>query len=141
MKQNSKLSLALHAMGHMAVAPDMPMTSDQIAHHNQTNPVVVRRVLGMLRKAGLMTSEKGHAGGWRLAKPAADISVADIYVAIGERFLAPTPSGPDTPPQCAIQVVLSDTVDTALAAAEAVLIEKLSVKTVADLGNVMKPPE
>lgn len=62
MKRNSRLSLALHTLGHMAGAPEHTRTSADIADHAGTNPVVVRRVLGKLRDAGLLTSEKGHAG-------------------------------------------------------------------------------
>ena len=62
MKRNSRLSLALHTLGHMAGDPDKMRTSSDIADHAGTNPVVVRRVLGKLRQAGLLTSEKGHAG-------------------------------------------------------------------------------
>ena len=48
MKRDGKLSLALHALGHMAAA-DGPLTSEAMAAHNGTNAVVVRRVLGRLR--------------------------------------------------------------------------------------------
>ena len=68
MKRNSRLSLALHTLSHMAGDPGRVRTSAEIADHAGTNPVVVRRVLGRLREAGLLTSEKGHAGGWRLAR-------------------------------------------------------------------------
>ena len=60
MKRNSRLSLALHTLGHMAGDPESMQTSADIAEHAGTNPVVVRRVLGKLREAGLLTSEKGH---------------------------------------------------------------------------------
>ncbi|MEL6745325.1 MAG: Rrf2 family transcriptional regulator, partial [Pseudomonadota bacterium] len=68
MKRNSRLSLALHTLGHMAGQPDRVQTSAEIADHAGTNAVVVRRVLGRLREAGLLVSEKGHAGGWQLAR-------------------------------------------------------------------------
>ncbi len=81
MKRNSRLSLALHTLSHMAVEPDRVRTSVDIADHAGTNPVVLRRVLCLLRDAGLLTSETGHAGGWRLAKSPGSISLADVYPA------------------------------------------------------------
>ena len=45
----------------MAAEPDQVKTSADIAAHAGTNAVVVRRVLGRLREAGLLNSEKGHA--------------------------------------------------------------------------------
>ena len=82
MKRNSRLSLALHTLGHMAGDPARSRTSADIADHAGTNPVVVRRVLGKLREAGLLASEKGHAGGWRLARSPQEITLADVYLAL-----------------------------------------------------------
>jgi Rrf2 family protein len=133
MKRNSKFSLALHALGHMAVQPRRPLTSDLIAAHNGTNPVVVRRVLGLLREAGLVASEKGHAGGWLLSRPAADIKISDVYTALGEPFLAPKAGGEENPPECAIERTLHQTVDAALAEAEALLVGRLANHSVEEL--------
>ncbi|MEM9678637.1 MAG: Rrf2 family transcriptional regulator, partial [Pseudomonadota bacterium] len=89
MKRNSRLSLALHTLGHMAGQPDRVQTSAEIADHAGTNAVVVRRVLGRLREAGLLVSEKGHAGGWQLARAPSGITLADVYLALDERLVSP----------------------------------------------------
>ena len=137
MKRDSKLSLALHALGHMAAAPDRPMPSDDLALIGPTNPVVVRRVLGQLRDAGLVTSAKGHAGGWRLAKPAQAITVADVYRALGEH-LDPAPgAGPHNPPTCAIERALHGHWDKAVELAQAALLDRLSKVSIADLSGSM----
>ena len=78
MKRNSRLSLALHTLSHMAREPERLRKSADIAEHAGTNPVVVRRVLGSLRQAGLLVSEAGHSGGWRLARPPHEITLADV---------------------------------------------------------------
>lgn len=135
MKRDSKLSLALHALGHMAATPDTPLPSEALALIGPTNPVVVRRVLGLLRDAGLVTSAKGHAGGWRLARVAARITVADVYRALGEG-LDPAPgNGPDNPATCAIERALHRHWDVAVAEAEAALLDRLSKVTIADLSG------
>lgn len=133
MKRNSKLSLALHALGHLAGAPQNPLTSEIIAGFCSTNPVVVRRVLGQLRAAGLVASEKGHSGGWTLARPAAEISLADVYTALGEHFLGPGPAGHNLPPQCIVERTFHGTVDAAMAEAEALLVMRLAARSIADL--------
>jgi Rrf2 family protein len=135
MKRNSKLSLALHALGHLAGAPETALTSETIAGFCATNPVVVRRVLGQLRAAGLVNSEKGHAGGWTLARPAAGISLADVYTGLGERFLAPGPAGGDLPPHCLVERTFHGTVDAAMAEAEALLLRRLAARSIADLAG------
>ena len=64
-KHNSRIFLALPTLSHMAGNPSHVPTSAQIANHAGTNPVAVRHVLGQPGEAGLLTSEKGHSGGWR----------------------------------------------------------------------------
>jgi DNA-binding IscR family transcriptional regulator len=118
MKRDSKLSLALHALGHMANAGDTPLRSEDMARMGATNPVVVRRVLGLLRQAGA-------------------ISVGAVYRAVGEPFFARPLPGPDNPPHCAIERALHATMQDALARAEAVLAETLDQQTIADLAGGM----
>ena len=132
MRRDGKLSLALHALGHMARAVG-PLTSEAIAAHNGTHAVVVRRVLGRLREAGLVASEKGHAGGWHLARPPEAVSLADVYGALGERVLAPVTLG--APLGCAIEAALHAALDDALLEAEALLLARLRTVSVADLAR------
>ena len=135
MKRNSKLSLALHALGHMASDPERPRTSVEIAAHNETHPGFVRRVLGLLREAGLVASEKGHAGGWTLARAPDAITLADVYVALGERFLRAEPKGEDSPVTCEVERALRGEVEIALDRAEATLVMELERTTIATLAR------
>ena len=61
MKRDSRLSVALHALLHMADAR-APMTSEQLARGGG-NPAAIRRTMAGLREAGLVRSEKGRGGG------------------------------------------------------------------------------
>ncbi len=57
-------------------------TSEQVANSVNTNPVVIRRLLGELRDAGLVESRRGAGAGWRLTRPPESISLADVYAAV-----------------------------------------------------------
>ena len=131
MKRNSRLSLALHTLSHMAGDPDRVRTSADIADHAGTNPVVVRRVLGKLREAGLLTSEKGHAGGWRLARAAQTISLADVYLALDERLVAGEAQG--TVSGCSVEHALHARVASVLKDVEQSLVEKLGQTSIAEV--------
>jgi Rrf2 family protein len=135
MKRDSKLSLALHILGHMGTQPETVVQSEMLATFHTTHAVVVRRTLGILRAAGLVSSARGHAGGWRLSKPPAEISVADVYRALGEGLDPARGTGPDNPPTCAIERALHGHWDAAVALAEAALLERLSKVSIADLSS------
>ncbi len=131
MKRNSRLSLALHTLGHMASDPKRLRTSADIAEHAGTNPVVVRRVLGKLREAGLLISEKGHAGGWRLARGPEQITLADVYLALDESLVAS--SAQEEIPSCSVEHVLQRKVASVLEEIELSLIERLAATTIAEV--------
>ncbi|MEM8571135.1 MAG: Rrf2 family transcriptional regulator [Pseudomonadota bacterium] len=131
MKRNSRLALALHTLGHMAAEPDRMRTSTDIAAHAGTNPVVVRRVLGKLREAGLLASEKGHAGGWRLARNPRTITLADVYLALDERLIAPDDT--DGPPTCSVEHALHRRVSSVIESIEKSLIDRLAQTTILEV--------
>lgn len=133
MKRNSRLSLALHTLGHMAGDPERLRTSSDIADHAGTNPVVVRRVLGKLRDAGLLASEKGHAGGWRLARSARQITLADVYLALDEHLL---PTGSDeVASDCSVEHALQRKVASVMEDIERSLIARLAQTTIAEVSE------
>jgi Rrf2 family protein len=129
MKRNSRLSLALHSLGHMADDPERVRTSAEIAAHAGTNPVVVRRVLGRLRAAGLLLAEKGHAGGGRLARPPEAITLAEIYGALDERL---APEAEEAAPRCAVEHALERRMAAVTEEAEAALVARLATMTIAE---------
>jgi len=139
MKRNSRLSLALHTLGHMAGDPQQMRTSADIAEHAGTNPVVVRRVLGKLREAGLLASEKGHAGGWRLARAPEEITLADVYIALDESLVASDPD--EGAPNCSVEHVLQKTVGSVLEDVERSLIERLAQTTIAEVRGPRHVPQ
>lgn len=86
MKRDSRLSGILHVLLHMA-EPEGPSTSEALARAMQTNPVVIRRILGRLRERGFVQSERGHGGGWLLARDLEEITLRDVHDAIGSPAL------------------------------------------------------
>ena len=81
MRRDHRLSRMLHALIHMADM-DRPLTSDAIAGMLGTPAPAVRLMMGGLRERGIVTSAKGHGGGWTLARPLIGITMLDIYEAL-----------------------------------------------------------
>jgi Rrf2 family protein len=96
MAVNTRFATGVHALLLLAVEPDVLQTSEDVARKLNTNPVVIRRVFSLLQQAELVESQKGPSGGSKLARPAKEITLGDIYKAIdhGELFHAPSFSGP-----------------------------------------------
>jgi Rrf2 family protein len=86
MGANSRLTIATHALAWMALyerGGAELTTSEQIAGSVKTNPVVIRRLMSEMGKAGLISSRRGANAGWRLAKAPEAISLRDIDDALG----------------------------------------------------------
>jgi len=138
MKRSSRLSLALHALVHLHLQPQAAITSATLAQCLVTNPVVVRRILGELRDAGIVGATKGHDGGWRLLLPADQISLYAIYAAMGESLLLRTSSDPGDQ-QCGIVRAVDTVMTDFLADAEALLAARLARVSLADIARQATP--
>jgi Rrf2 family protein len=90
MSANSRLTIAVHVLAWMALARERGlawMTSDQIAASVNTNPVIIRRSLGDLRRATLVEVRRGAGAGWSLAREPREITLLDVYDAVGHEPL------------------------------------------------------
>lgn len=131
MKRDSRLSSVLHALLHMAEHEE-PMTSETLAQCLGTNPVVVRRTMGMLREAGLVTSDRGHAGGWRIAGDLKTVTLRQLHEALGEPVIFAVGSRNENP-QCLVEQSVNAALDGAFAEAEALLLHRFQNITLAEL--------
>lgn len=131
MKRDSRLSAVLHALLHMAEHPG-PMTSEALGLCLHANPVVVRRTMGLLREAGLVSAVRGHAGGWRITADLAQVSLRALHDALGEPALFAVGNRHEHP-QCLVEQAVNAALDDAFQAAEALLLERFATVSLADL--------
>jgi len=83
MAANSQFAIAVHILTVLAKAGEgNNVKSDYIAASVNTNPVVIRRLLGDLNQSNLVFSQTGANGGTRLAKCPKEINLADVHKAI-----------------------------------------------------------
>ncbi|ACY98838.1 MULTISPECIES: RrF2 family transcriptional regulator [Thermomonospora] len=82
MRLSARVDYALRAAAELAVAGSTPVTAVQLAESQQIPPKFLENILGQLRRSGLVRSQRGPDGGYWLAKPADEISLADIIRAI-----------------------------------------------------------
>lgn len=133
MKKNSRASVALHALAHL-VKRQAPVTSEELGKCLQTNPVVIRRVLGELKKKGIVDSEKGHGGGWIITKHPKQISFSEVFDALGEKLVPEAPKL-DEDEQCLIMRTLALIMSDFLSDAEMLLDKRLKQISLYDIVN------
>lgn len=133
MNRDSRLSGILHVLLHMAQA-DGPVTSEVLALAMSTNPAVIRRIMAGLREAGYVRSEKGHGGGWTLATPLEQLTLLDIYRAIGNPTLLAIGLRNDNP-ECLVEKAVNSALSESFAEAEALLLDRFGQVTLADLNK------
>jgi DNA-binding IscR family transcriptional regulator len=131
MKRDSRLSGALHVLLHMVEEPG-PITSEVLAIAMRTNPVVVRRTMAGLREAGFVRSERGHGGGWTIARKLHEITLHDIYTALGSPELFAMGNRTEAP-GCLVEQAVNAALEESFREAEALLLERFGRVTLAAL--------
>lgn len=133
----SRFTMALHALGMIALegdrTPGRPLTSEALARSINTNPVVVRRVLADLKRAGLIETRRGAGGGVALARSAARISLRAVWEALEgrEQLFGRHPAGPN--PACPLACGVAEYLEALYGDAEAALKASLGRVTLAQL--------
>ncbi|GCE46122.1 Rrf2 family protein [Thermosporothrix hazakensis] len=81
MSANSRLTLAIHTLTWIANNADNHYiaTSERIAQSVNTNPVILRGLLGEMAKYGLVRVQRGNNAGWTLARKPEEITLLDVY--------------------------------------------------------------
>lgn len=121
---NTRLSVAIHILSLIAANPRE--SSEMIAGSVNTNPVVIRRMISQLKKAGILTSRPRVAGA-SLKRDPEDISLLDIYRAVQpheELFAIHDKPNPNCPVGRQIQTTLDQTFHSVQQAMENELASK-----------------
>ncbi len=139
MAKNCRFTVATHICAVIALAPERAVTSDDAAGSVNTNPVVARRILAALARAGLVSSQRGPSGGYRLALSPQEIDLAAIARAIdgaeGPVF-APHAPNPVCPVGRGIQPLLTEIVRRA----DGARLAELAKTRLSDIVARLAPP-
>ncbi len=131
---DTHFAVAIHTLAALALSGDIRVTSSNLAGSIRTSDAFVRRVLGALRVAGVVTSEKGASGGIRLARPADQITLGSVYCALRKSPILRTASAVPNP-ECPVGGSISPIVRDIFADAEDALVERLNETTIGALAT------
>ncbi len=82
MRVSAKADYAVRATVELAAAAEGPIKGERLADAQKIPLKFLENILLDLRQAGLVRSQRGPDGGYWLARPAAEISVADVIRAV-----------------------------------------------------------
>jgi Rrf2 family protein len=132
MAKNCRFAVAVHIATVLAMTPEHLATSEWLADSVNTNPVVVRRILSALAKAGLVCSQRGSTGGSVLGKRPEAISLLDVYRAV-EHDKMPAVHNQEPNPACPVGANILPVLVDILDRAERAKMQELEKVSVADV--------
>ena len=94
---STRFAVAVHILAVLRFHQGSPVSSELIASSVNTNPVVVRRILSQLKKAGLVDAQLGSGGGFTLAGDPGEIDLEQVFRAVEDGWSIPTHR---EPPSC-----------------------------------------
>ncbi len=139
MSISSRFSVGIHILSLIEFNKDGISSSDFLASSVNTNPAVIRKLMGMLKKAGLVEVHPGIAGA-KLAREMSEITLLDVYKAVNvvqdnELFGMHENPNPDCPVGRHIQNTFEPIFSAAQLAMEKVLGNVLLEDVVKDIGE------
>ena len=99
LRMTKQADYAIVLLTRMAGLPDMRFNASEMAEQTGLPQPIVSKILKLLARQDLLTSQRGAKGGYRLARTARDISVAEVIEAV-EGPIAITECVDETPGEC-----------------------------------------
>lgn len=133
MSISSRFAVGIHILTLIELNKEGKTSSEFIASSVNTNPAVIRKLMGMLKKAGLIEVNPGIAGA-KLAKELSDITMFDVYKAVNvvqEKELFSIHENPN--PDCPVGRNIQNTTEQLFTAAQFAMEKVLSNVTLEDI--------
>jgi len=135
MSISSRFSVGIHILSLIKLSKEGECSSGFLASSVNTNPVVIRKIMGMLKKANLIEVHPGVAGA-KLARKSTEITMLDVYKAVdvvreGELF-----SVHDNPnPECPVGRNIQNAIEPLFVQAQFAMEKILANVTLEDIIN------
>ena len=96
MRLSAKVDYAVRAAAELAAAPDGPVKGETVAAAQDISLKFLESILSELRRAGIVASRRGTDGGYWLARPADEVTVADVMRAVEGPLASVRGQAPET---------------------------------------------
>lgn len=138
MKISNQFSIAVHILCILSIDKDNLCTSEWIAGSVNTNPVIIRRILGKLKKARLVDVKAGSGGAF-LLKDIENITLYDVYQSVEVIKKGNLFNFHESPnPLCVVGANIHEVLGTKLDEAETAMENSLKETKISDLVEGIK---
>ncbi|MEZ6018063.1 MAG: Rrf2 family transcriptional regulator [Planctomycetota bacterium] len=132
MAANTRFAVAVHVLVALAYRAEAGATSEELARSVTTNAVVVRRILGLLVRAGLVEGRGGRSGGYSLALAPARITLEQVFQVVEPEGVLALHENP-TNRACVVSCHIKGQLGAIFADAHHALAARLRRTSIADL--------
>jgi Rrf2 family protein len=131
---STRFAVAVHILAVLRYHQGSPISSELIAASVNTNPVVVRRILSQLKRAGLVEAQLGSGGGFLLAHEPEDINLEQVFRAVEEDWTFPTHREPPSC-ECLVGRNVVPVLETITARASQAMLDELSAVSIEEIAK------
>lgn len=136
MRIANRFSIAVHILSLLETFEGEDHTSEWMAGSIGVNPVIVRNVTGMLRRAGLVHTQQGSAGA-QIARSLKEITLLDVFKAVEtEEEIFSMPGNPN--PTCPVGSSIQSVLEAEFSAAQEAMETRLSKTTMETVVRKLK---
>ncbi|GIO56274.1 RrF2 family transcriptional regulator [Paenibacillus cellulositrophicus] len=130
---NSEFNIAVHCLTLLSLKEERMANSEEIAKSVCTHPARIRKVLGLLRKQGYVTTKEGVGGGYLLNPGTEKVTLGDLYRLLARGSLKPSwcSGGEELP--CEVASNIEGIMDQIYSGGEAALERYLDGITLTDV--------
>jgi Rrf2 family protein len=76
---SAKVDYACRALCALAASSDGALTAEELARAQELPVRFLRAILNELRRGSIVTSQRGNEGGYRLGRPASEITLGEVF--------------------------------------------------------------
>lgn len=130
---SSRFSVGIHILTLLEINKNEVNSSEYLAGSVNTNPAFIRKIMGMLKKAGLIEVQPGIAGA-KLAKDLSEITLLDVYKAVQvvkDHELFSVHDNPN--PECPVGRNIQSTIEPLFLHAQTAMEKSLQHVTIEDV--------
>jgi Rrf2 family protein len=137
MRVSAKSDYALRALLELAGHDDRVLSAEELGRLQDIPHGFLQAILADLRRAGVVRSQRGQSGGWRMARKPGDVSVADVIRAVD----GPLVSVYDVRPEAVSYNASAQVLQHVWIAARSALREVFEEVTIQQLADGVLPDE